>query len=128
MSIPFGVEPNTKNLVDLVEEVRTFTEGMNTESSEITTIRERVASSNIIVFLGFAYHKMNLEVLTPLDHDRVATIGKNVIGTARGISKSDSLLISDELKIILNTKAVDIRRDLKCNTLFQEYWRSFSLW
>ena len=63
----FGAEPNAQDLVRQ-EQIKTFTEGTNPEASDIVEIRDQVAEADTLVFLGFAYHQQNLELLRrPVD-------------------------------------------------------------
>ena len=58
----FGAEPNAQTLMKLAENIKTFTEGTDPEESDIHEIRQQVAKADTLVFLGFAYHKQNLEL------------------------------------------------------------------
>jgi hypothetical protein len=124
----FGIEPNSRQLVDLVSQIRTFTEGMDPDSSDIIAIQESISQSNILLFLGFAYHRLNLDLIRPNTphHDPMEV---SYFGTAIGISKSDCGAISDELSALggVEKSAISIRNDSTCSKLFTEYWRALSL-
>jgi hypothetical protein len=127
--IGFGSEPTPGNLVTLAKGIRTFTEGTDPESSEIDTIRQTVHTCKRLVFLGFAFHRMNVDLLAPNPTESSTYGSLKVFGTAHGISTSDVELISADITNRLNLPLNNIflRSDLKCADLFGEYWRSLSM-
>lgn len=126
---PFGHEPNASLLLTLAGQIRTFTEGTDPSSSEIDAIRLRLAKSHIVVFLGFAYHRLNLALLRSDKHYHDQPMEVRYLGTAKGISQSDVDTISTELTSVASVHAsrVTLRRDLTCAELLREYWRTLSL-
>jgi hypothetical protein len=129
-TITFGGETNPKQLLDLAGQIKTFTEGTDPNSSEVTEIRRRFTESQIVLFLGFAYHKLNLDLIRPPSSDRHPAIEKvRYFGTAKGISDSDCGVICSDLRKLAGARRekIMIRNDLTCGELFKEYWRSLSL-
>lgn len=129
-AIAFGAEPTASQLADLAGQIKTFTEGTDPDSSDIMAIRKRVSEASIILFLGFAYHRQNLDLICsyrdfPLPSPRTAVC----FGSAIGISRSDCLAITRELVNLVPCRKRDIalRSDLNCAALFHEFWRSLSL-
>jgi len=126
--VNFGNEPSGPQLLELATQIRTFTEGTNERSSEISAIRQNVSDARILVFLGFAFHHLNLELL--FHGERVGRITPGACyATAYGISESNSQLIKNELVNLtgLSPTLVNIRKDLTCCALLQDYRRSLSL-
>lgn len=126
--IDFGSIPNVKSLLSLTGQIRTFTEGTDPNSSSIYEIRQNLLHTNIALFLGFAYHALNIELLkTSLPMQKVP-LQTRYFGTAIGISPSDCKLISKELTALGNTSEhlVTLRPELTCAQLFREYQRSIS--
>lgn len=126
-SINFGAEPNVRLLLSISKQIRTFTEGTDPNSSKISDIRWQVESSEKVIFLGFAFHKLNMELLKP---DLGATPGGRrgkCFATAKGISDHDCEIIDLELRKLKSLEDVYIRNSLSCVELFQEYERSLSL-
>jgi len=129
--VDFGAEPSGDLLLSLASQIRTFTEGMDTNSSEISMIHQKISQASILVFLGFAFHRLNLKLLTPNASSIPA--GKPVkyeyFGTALGISDNDCELIRVDLMKMKGSKPskANLRNDLDCKSLFKEYWRSLSL-
>lgn len=122
---PFG-ESSPQKMTELVQQIRTFTERVG-EETELTAIRETIANADRIVFLGFAFHRQNLELLS--QHVKKHT---EIIATAYQISDSDQLVIADELdknfnlKITMNDDPRVKLADMTCNDFFQNYWRTLT--
>jgi len=129
-SIEFGAEPNELQLLELVKQIRTFTEGTEPESSEINIIRKAVYESDCIIFLGFGFHPQNMALLDsdnyePIDKERDSSV---CFATAKGISQHDcDLVISDIQKLTgFEKHQIHLRNDLTCTDLFSKYRRSLS--
>ncbi len=129
--IDFGGTPDAQQLIDLSEQLRTFTEGTDPNTSDIYAIRSLLLNAGRIVFLGFAFHRLNLQLLFQAEApDQRLPLGQPwVYGTALGISASDVDVIRFKLSDMLHTDngQIYIRNDLTCSQLFHEYWRSLSL-
>jgi len=125
-SINFGTEPNPGDLIRLSEQIRTFTEGTDPSSSEISSIREHVKYSKMVLFLGFAFHRLNLDLLMPDSDGNLKEARRaSCFATAKGISNNDCNMIKGELEK-LKPMNVYLRNDLACDELFTEFWRSLS--
>ena len=125
----YGATPESQQLLTLAGELRTFTEGIDSRKSDITAIRSTLASAKRLAFLGFAFHRLNIELLFPglADGEKVRVCP--VYATAHGISSADSLEIKQELSNLagIHHERMYIRNDLLCSQLFREFWRSLSL-
>ncbi|MFH1819046.1 MAG: hypothetical protein ABIK08_13030 [Pseudomonadota bacterium] len=128
-AIEFGMEPSSSQLLSLAAQIKTFTEGTDPTSSEVTSIRRSLLDSNIVVFLGFAFHRLNLELIAPKLDGAVEHKSAACFATAKGISSSDCKSLENELREIFgfHQHKLNIRNDLVCKGLFQEYWRGLSL-
>jgi hypothetical protein len=125
--IKFGGNPSARQLVEISNQLRTFTEGTDPSISDIQNIREAISYANKIVFLGFAFHPLNLDLL--FSEVRLIPISAKlkVFATAIGISRSNAQKIEDDLNKYLNQSAhINLHSDLKCSELIQEYHRTFS--
>jgi len=123
-SVGFGdsnIHPAT--LLSLIGEIKTFTEGTDPESSEILAIRESMSEASIVIFLGFAYLQLNLDLLTSSLNNNNQAIKRFFFGTALNISDYNVLEITKKLKkIVTNRKPYFyIRNDLDCRALFDEF-------
>jgi len=127
-SIGFGVEPSPKTLLGVSEQIRTFTEGTNPQSSEIVAIRDQIQECSILLFLGFAFHKLNMELLRQIENTDSVTNRSTCYATAHGISVFDCQIIERDVarRKLANFDKIYIRYDLTCSALFNEYRRSLS--
>ncbi|MEZ5944051.1 MAG: hypothetical protein R3C18_21885, partial [Planctomycetaceae bacterium] len=63
--LEFGQYLNQDSLVSSANRLRTFTEGTDPNSSAIARIQEVLKHAERLMFLGFAYHRLNMQVLFP---------------------------------------------------------------
>jgi hypothetical protein len=128
-SVAFGIEIRPLKLLDLANQIKTFSEGTDPQSSEILAIRKNITNTNRVVFLGFAYHKLNMKLLMPNGPLLQSSNARFCFGTAKGISNSDCEIIKCEINSNYkhSMNACEIRNELDCCHLFEEYWRSLSL-
>jgi hypothetical protein len=94
------------------------------DDAALTAIRREVHEAETIVFLGFAFHELNMELLSPEE----PSIVKRFFGTAKGISDTDAPTVDADIRNMLKKFAggPGINNKLKCCALFDEYWRSLS--
>jgi hypothetical protein len=128
-TIEFGCKPHSKQLLELANQIKTFTEGTDESSSAINAIRLHMEKSRKIVFLGFAFHRLNIDLLLSTAKSPKRQTDRHIFATALNISRSDSQSISVELsaRAAIHQGNIQIRNDLTCRQLFHEYWRSLSL-
>lgn len=127
--IDFGSEPTANQLFDFSTSIKTFTEGTDPEFSEVQELRQKFVASSIILFLGFAYHRQNLSLLTSNSGQHADPSAVYYFGSAKGLSKSDCHVIVDQLTMLAGShhENITLRNDLTCAPFFSEYWRSLSL-
>ncbi|NKC16001.1 MAG: hypothetical protein GKR94_28520 [Gammaproteobacteria bacterium] len=127
-SIPYGGEPSPEQLFRLALGIRTFTEGTDPKTSDIRSIRQRYASAEKVLFLGFGFHRLNLEVFCGDNNPHIGGGPVRYYATATGISNSDCDAIKRELGQLCEIRAeyFEIRNDLYCHQIFSEYWRSLT--
>ncbi|MGO4569610.1 SIR2 family protein [Rhizobium sp. 2YAF20] len=120
-AIPFGARNNAADLVNAVEQIHTFME-RKTEHQVVATMRNVIAEANHIVFLGFAFADMNMELLIP---ESVA-VPKTVFGTVLGLPSPTTQAIDNTLKSqfqTVNSISAPVHlAQLKANELLQHYW------
>ena len=128
-SIAFGAEVHVTDLVPVSQQLRTFTEGTDPAVSDIDLIRATVTDAKRLAFLGFAFHRLNMELLFGNDSSSRQKTTQSVFGSALNISPSDCTVITNELSAHtgLATGPIQLRNDLTCAALVQGYWRSLSL-
>jgi hypothetical protein len=120
--IDFGGNPNPLTLFTLAASIKTFTEGTN--DSDILEIRRCVREAGRLVFLGYAYHPLNMSLL--LEGHVLGSETRQIFGTAFGMSKSDSEQVLAYLESTLCAPSLVIRNDTTCVNLFHEYSRNLS--
>lgn len=123
-SVGFG-EGSPQQLADVAQQVRTFTERVE-EGDELASMRATMAGADRVVFLGFAFHRQNVELIAQKMQDH-----SEIVSTAYQISKSDKSVIEDELgKAFEHEFAMHDTRiqlaDMTCAQLFKEYWRTLT--
>lgn len=128
-SVAFGAELYPQELLNLAHQIKSFTEGTDPQSSEILAIRDNVVKADKVVFLGFAYHKLNMKLLMPDGPLLESSNARSCFGTAKGISNSDCEIIKCEINANYKRSmiACEIRNELDCYHLFEEYRRNLSL-
>jgi hypothetical protein len=127
----FGAEPPANFLLTIAKQIKTFTEETKSETQEVVNIQNTIAKAKKLIFLGFSYQNMNLQILYHQDTSKPAT--ENIYGTAFGLSKSDCEDIENKLQAFYARhdsqikQKIIIRNDLTCSELFDEYSRSINI-
>ncbi|OAZ13425.1 hypothetical protein [Thalassospira indica] len=127
-TLPFGERPDHLDMFELCHQLRTFTEQVNSDE-ELNSLRQLLSNAERIVFLGFAFHRQNLDLLA----FGPAKNKIEVLGTTYGISEADTEVIHKDIWSLLqrakiNQNAIDItvRNDMKCSDLLKSYWRTLT--
>ncbi len=124
-AIEYGATPNPNQLIEITKSLRTFTEGTDPEVSDINAIRSTLSSASRVVFLGFAFHRLNLDLL----FSGLKPKATDVFATGYGLSTNDVIQIKNELfnKAHYPIDSIRIQTDFKCAALFHEFKRSLSV-
>jgi len=127
--ISFGGDLDAQRLLRLSQGIRTFTEGIDPKLGESNAIRSALASAQRIAFLGFAFHKLNLELLFEGPPFKSEAKRVPVYATSLGLSKADVGVIGSELSRLANISAESLHlvNPMRCAELLHEYRRSLSL-
>jgi len=127
--IDYGATIGGKGLIDAAKAIRTFTEGIDRETSDVDAIRAVLRDASRIAFLGFAFHRLNVALLFPGLSDGEPVPNRPTFATGIGISRADGDAIASELSKLGATshERFQVRSDLTCAGLFREYWRSLGL-
>lgn len=128
-SIEFGFDVPPSNLLAVAKQLRTFTEGTDPSLSDINAVRSLVSGSSRLAFLGFAFHRLNLDLLFGSAGEVSQNPMQAIYASALGISQSDTVAISREIVSFtrLNPAQIYLRNGLTCDGIFKEFWRSLSL-
>ncbi len=123
-SVGFG-EGSPQQLADVAQQVRTFTERVE-EGDELAAMRATLVGADRVVFLGFAFHRQNVELLSQKMQDH-----SELVATAYQISQSDKSVIEDELgkafehEFVMHDTRIKLA-DMTCAQFFKEYWRTLT--
>ncbi len=123
----FGADLHPRALLDNAKQIKTFTEGTDPDSSEVCEIRDAVENSSTTVFLGFAFHKLNMQLIRRGNKPAEEFSELQSFATAYGLSSSDCGYIRTEISLMRGTKRTEVRNDLTCVKIFSEYTRGISL-
>jgi hypothetical protein len=128
----FGASPQLDKLIKLSQKIRTFTEGTDPEQSEITAIHESINKAGRLVFLGFAFHRLNMNLLRPKwsEIEKADMVSRPIcFATAHSISQNDINVVIDQIRSLYLHDNAPLNINIgnyKCNDLFAEFWRSLS--
>ncbi|HEV8328927.1 MAG TPA: hypothetical protein VGQ08_15735 [Nitrospiraceae bacterium] len=122
-TIEFGATPHARQLLGLASSIKTFSEVTDESSGDVNSIRSIMETSHKLIFLGFAFHRMNIQLLLP----KAISGERRIFATGLGMSRSNTDFISADLASRLSISEGDIQiRDITCSRLIQEYWQNLS--
>lgn len=130
-STPFGMVPTRIQLHQLSSKIRTFTEGSaETEWNGRASIID-YQDVDRVVFLGFAYHHLNMQILfSKEDIDKKTSTADLAVylGTASGISASDQQVLLERIMALTGVRHQNQIRlsSNECAPFFKENWRRLS--
>jgi len=122
---PFGSVSRPGDLLSHASEIKTYSERIE-DVEAITSLHRLFIDAEKIVFLGFAFHDENMELMK----SGAPNVLRHVFATARGISESDREVIREQISDVFDKKVnkipTQLRQDLKCHQIFDEYSRTLS--
>jgi len=120
-NLHFGGEANGKKLIEISSGIKTFSEQIKYASDKIR-IRNTLSKADIIVFLGFHFHKQNIELL---EINELVMRDRRIFFTALGSSEGDRKYIISKIQSTFNISADAIMsHDGSCHSLMQSYGRA----
>lgn len=127
-AIEYGATPDLSELLELSSQIKTFTEVTDEASNDMIAIRSHMSTSRKLVFLGFAFHRLNLDFLMPKVPSHRRQIPRKIFATAWGLSESDVSVISGDLghRLQETGNQFNLRNTLTCSQLFHEYSQMLS--
>lgn len=125
--VDFGDNPYSDALMQIADSLLTFTEGTNAKASQIESIRKCVQSASNLVFLGFAFHERNLQLLYGTEPS--ITNETKIYGSALGISDSNLQIIFKDLTNLggHGSQNIQLNKELPAAGVMSEYSRSLRL-
>jgi len=125
-AIEFGSDTNPEQLLQLAKKIKTFAEGTDPKSSEILAIKTHMSNADRLVFIGFAFHKLNMKLIAPGNQKNNDKTHMRCFATTYNISESDKEVIKDQINDLYNSKIDTRMANLPCSLFFTEFWRSLS--
>ncbi len=120
-AVDFG-DDQRADLVAVADQIRTFTEQMEDEDTR-DEMRRAMRDAHRIVYLGFAYHRPNMELIAP----PAASGATSIFGTVKGISRNDQAVVHRQIARSLQVEERFVTLlDNTCAELFSENWRSLT--
>ena len=118
--VPFGDQKTGADLLSRSTEIKTFTERVE-DRVTVDLMRQLVQTAKRVVFLGFAFHSQNLELIKPDEPTQV----KRVYLTRKGISQSDYQDVEPRIYKFFGNVNINLysEHEMTCSKLFGEYWR-----
>ncbi len=126
-SMEFGTEPKIPKLLQLTKKIKTYTEGTDPDSSEISEIRNHIDSAHKLVFLGFAFHELNMQLLKAKETPGSPARQLKYYATTHGFSESDKKAIHIQINRL--HAGTFVEREMskhKCAAFFQEFSKSLA--
>lgn len=129
-TIGFGEKADYRNICEFAKNIKTFTEGTDPQSSEVSEIRGCMGQADVLVFLGFAFHELNMDLIQPQRHKKANHAPfLNCFATVFGASHNDQAVIKHNIERLYNTSSRTLHTytaGLSCYGIFEEYARSLS--
>lgn len=121
--VEFGGEPSSEDkYIELSENIQTFTEAEDVAEGTVNSIRSQIEECERLVFLGFGFIPLNLDLIAPFNqrYSRQGTF--RCIATTKGISKPNRDQYVRLLANRLNTVEENIlTEDCSCAELISGY-------
>ncbi|MFC1650499.1 hypothetical protein ACFL2X_02915 [Candidatus Latescibacterota bacterium] len=126
-AIDFGADPAAPNLLELSMKIKTFTESTDAGSSEIVEIRKKMNLVSRLVFLGFAFHELNMQLITP-EHVDAKTREINCFATTNNMSESNKTFIEGQINNLYHANYIVYTKmsNSTCGQFFSEFWKSLA--
>lgn len=109
-------------VVQSASTLRTFTEGVDPETTEINEIQSLVAGSKNLVFLGYSFHPLNMDLLRPSGQYDCPP-NTIVFSTLYEVADSNKTYIEGAVQGLRPGKNVSFwSSNATCTRFFDEYW------
>lgn len=121
----FGANPDAKDLIELSDGIRTFTESVQ-KDDYLSAARAAYLNSRQVLFLGFSFGKQNMRLLeTPrYEVGQYVPLGRRVYGTSFGVSDDDQAVFQTRIRqswpVASQLDSISLH-NLTCAALFDRY-------
>jgi hypothetical protein len=121
----FGMRVTGQGLLSIAKQIMTFSESLESKTSEVETIRERVREAKKVVFLGFGFHPLNMDLLRPRARPSQSSPAPFVFCTGAGCSPNDVIPLRHEIGSLFGRsyEAVELEFGKTCFQLYGDHWR-----
>ncbi|MGD9542069.1 hypothetical protein [Methylocystis sp.] len=110
------------DLINAASQIKTFGESL-AANDQIDAAKGAIAGAERLVFLGFAFHRQNVELITP-GH---ACPTKRIFATTFGVSESDRSVIDEQLRsLVRSVNATVALKSMKCCEFIREFQMTFA--
>jgi hypothetical protein len=119
--ISFGKRIHPSDLPGVAAQIKTFTERVEDEAM-LQRMHRLLAEAEVVVYLGFSYGDMNMELMT------LKNAGERVIyGTSLGISAPNQMVIEGDITNAMGPERTAVKRvelaALTCTDFLYAYWK-----
>lgn len=118
--IDFGAELQQSSIIESSNQIRTFTERVEDEAM-MSKMHQLIKDAEVIVFLGFSYGDMNMQLLRTRKN-----ISGRVFGTSMGMSEPNTAISKRDIRVVVDGSVTDKNiqlASLTCNKLLNDYWK-----
>ncbi|WP_143441073.1 hypothetical protein [Idiomarina sp. MD25a] len=124
---PFGAPADYIDIINSSDSIKTFSESEGLESTVRQGIVSNMAHAERIIFLGFAYHRMNMQLLSNFGEERFINQGKVMcLATTLGFSENDTQYVNRDIGRLYKNEVDIALESSKCCTFFQNNSRALS--
>lgn len=116
---PFG--GGQVDLATAYSSIRTYSEQLE-DKGELKNIRDAVDDAETVVFLGFGFHKQNVDLLSGPGAKR-----KEVFTTACGVSNSQRRAFEARIRSGISSDAIIRMEDATCDKFFAQHGQEIAL-
>lgn len=117
-TVSYGCNPSPTELLQSACGIRTFTEGFSDTQNSPNSISALIAACERIVFLGSAFHSINMKFFTSEKKDKAYQI----IGTGYKISDDSIGILENQLRAnFRGPTSVKINNRFTCSDFFDHY-------
>lgn len=120
--VPYGAS-EWPMMAELVTDIRTFSERVQEEKT-LSKIRSLVGEAEQVIFLGFAFHQPNMELITP-ENPRA----KRALATAFKLPENEVRQIEKQIRGMFRLhEGIDglVLHNGTCSSLIRENWRTIT--
>ncbi|WP_439614199.1 hypothetical protein [Reyranella sp.] len=97
-SVPYGATYDRIDVFEVAERIRLYTEQINEHDQTIPEIKRTIGEAQRIVFLGFGFHRQNMDIVRP-----PTASARSIVGTAFGLSEEDRAVIQQSMGPLLGS-------------------------